>query len=153
MLQRKQSLYLFVVFILVGLMVFFPLVEFQASEYNFTMNLFYFVGAGDLGGLPNPSVIGILTALLGVVSLGTIFQFSNRKLQMKLNGLSLLLNFGILLSIFFITDKVAAMEEVGDKPQYLVAAFFPVASVLFIVLANRSIRKDEALVKQSERIR
>jgi peptidoglycan/LPS O-acetylase OafA/YrhL len=153
MIQRIQSIYLLLVFILTALMVFFPLVEFNSENQVFTMKIFSFENAENVLNLPNPWLIGMFTALLAITSLGTIFQFNNRKFQLKINGVSLLINFALLISIFVFTDKVAAMETVFDKPTYLYGSFFPVASVLFIILANRAIRKDEALVKKSERIR
>ncbi|MBN2747048.1 MAG: DUF4293 domain-containing protein [Bacteroidales bacterium] len=153
MIQRIQSIYLFLVFVLAVLVIFFPIVDFQADSQLFSLRISGFSGAEGIENLPNTSVISILTALLGILAIGTIFQFSNRKFQMKLNGVALLVNFGLLISIFLITDRTAALETVFDKPEYTYGAFFPIASVLFIILANRSIRKDEALVKQSERLR
>lgn len=153
MIQRIQSLYLFLVFILTALILFFPITEFYIQGQSFYLHVFSFENAEGIKGLPNPSIIGILTALLCISSLGSIFQFGNRKLQVKVNAVSLLLNFGVLGSIFYISDKVAAIDLVFKQPEYTYGAFFPIASVLFIILANRSIRKDEALVKQSERIR
>ncbi len=153
MIQRIQSVYLLLVFILAALVIFFPIVEFHADNQTFYLRVFGFSGADGIENLPNASIIGILTAALGIISIGTIFQFSNRKLQMKLNGVALLVNFGLLISIFLITDKAVALEKVYDNLEYTYGAFFPIASVLFIILANRSIRKDEALVKQSERLR
>jgi peptidoglycan/LPS O-acetylase OafA/YrhL len=153
MLQRIQSVYLFLVFVMIGLMIFFPLAEFESDHIQFYLNIFEFENADGVEGLPNPMIIGILTAILGIITIGTIFQFSNRKLQMKLNAVSLLINFGLLISIFLIVDKTAALGQVSDTPEYTYGSFFPMVSVLLIILANRSIRKDEALVKQSERLR
>lgn len=153
MLQRIQTLYLFLVFLAAALMLFFPLVEFISGSITIYLKVFSIEHSEGIDGLPNPSVIGFLVAALGVISMGSIFQFQNRRFQMKINAVALLVNFGLLVAIFLVSDKIAANDLVNDKPDYLFGAYLPVVSVLFLILANRSIRKDEALVKQSERIR
>ena len=154
MIQRVQSIYLFLVFVVAIVLIFFPLATFQVGESIFNMNIMGFVGANELNlELPNVMVIGVLTALLGVVSLFTIFQFKSRKLQMKLNMVSMLINFGLLGSIFFYSDMVGAIEAVTTDFKYDIVAYFPVVSVLLLILANRNIRADEKMIRQSERLR
>jgi len=153
MIQRIQSLWLFLVFLMATLMLFFPMAEFQADTQIFTLTVFNVEGAEGIAGIPNPSLIGILTAVLGVLALGSIFQFKNRKLQMKINMAAMLVNMGLLLTIFIIADKIADLENVAEDYSFLLGSWFPIAGILFLILANRSIRKDEALVKQSERLR
>ena len=154
MIQRVQSIYLFLVFIVAVVLIFFPLATFHTSDHIFQMNIMGFSGAENLDlNLPNVMVIGILTALLGMLSLFTIFQFKNRKLQMKLNMGSMLINFGLLAAIFIYSDNIAAIEGVNSTFSYDIAAYFPIVSVLLLILANRNIRADEKLVRQSERLR
>jgi len=154
MIQRVQSIYLFLVFVVAVVLMFFPLATFNVGEHIFNMNIMGFEGADELGiKLPNVIIIGILTALLGALSLFTIFQFRNRKLQMKLNMVSMLINFGLLIAIFMYSDSVAAMDAVASEFHYDIAAYFPIASVLLLILSNRNIRADEKLVRQSERLR
>jgi hypothetical protein len=154
MIQRVQSIYLFLVFIVAVVLIFFPLATFHTSDHIFQMNIMGFSGAENLDlNLPNVMAIGILTALLGMLSLFTIFQFKNRKLQMKLNMGSMLINFGLLAAIFIYSDNIAAIEGVNSTFSYDVAAYFPIVSVLLLILANRNIRADEKLVRQSERLR
>ena len=154
MIQRVQSIYLFLVFVVAVVLIFFPLATFHTADHIFQMNIMGFSGAEELGlNLPNVMAIGILTALLGMISLFTIFQFKNRKLQMKLNMVSMLVNFGLLGAIFFYADRISAMEAVNPEFSYDVAAYFPIVSVLLLILANRNIRGDEKLIRQSERLR
>jgi len=156
MIQRVQSIYLFLVFVVAVVLIFFPLATFHThtADHIFQMNIMGFSGAEGLGlNLPNVMVIGILTALLGMLSLFTIFQYKNRKLQMKLNMGSMFINFGLLAAIFIYSDNIAAMEEINTKFTYDIAAYFPIVSVLLLILVNRNIRADEKLVRQSERLR
>lgn len=153
MIQRIQTLWLFLVFLMAALMLFFPIAEFQGETQKFTLSVFSVDGSEGIVGIPNPYIIGILTALLGVLSLGNIFQYKNRKLQIKINMVAMLVNMALLIAIFLISDNITANENVANKCSYLMGSWFPVAGILFLILANRSIRKDEALVKQSERLR
>ena len=153
MIQRIQTLWLFLVFLMASLMLFFPLAKFQTENQMITLSVFAIDGAEGIANIPNPTVIGILTAILGVLALGNIFQFKNRKLQIKINMAAMLVNMGLLLAIFIISDSIADLDSVLSEYEYLFGSWFPVAGILFLILANRSIRKDEALVKQSERLR
>jgi peptidoglycan/LPS O-acetylase OafA/YrhL len=153
MIQRIQSVYLFLVFLAAVGLIFFPIAGFTAGDQVFSMHIMGFENAEQLDfNLPNVMVIGILTALLGTLSLFTIFQFRNRQLQMKLNMVNLLINFGLLGSIFYFTEYVIKNDQITQY-DYSYGAYFPVASVLFLILANRNIRADEKLIRNSERLR
>ncbi len=156
MIQRVQSIYLILIFVLVGVMSFLPLVIFQTSDHIFYMNLFYFEGVEHLSfavDLPNIWPIAALAIVLALLSVYSLFRFQNRKQQMLLNMINMLVNFGLLISIFLYADSVASFADVKGEVIYDVAAYFPIVTVLLLILANRNIRKDEKLVKESDRLR
>ncbi len=94
-----------------------------------------------------------LAVFIGLVPLIGIFLFKNRKLQMTIDRLAMvgsivLLGFGGYL--FY-----QAFEPVQDKIQ-AVAGFglaAPILSLVFLMLANRFIKKDEKLVRSADRLR
>lgn len=156
MIQRVQSIYLILIFVLVGVMSFLPLVIFQTSDHIFYMNLFYFEGVEHLSfavDLPNIWPIAAFAIVLALLSVYSLFRFQNRKQQMMLNMINMLVNFGLLISIFLYADSVASFADVKGEVIYDVAAYFPIVTVLLLILANRNIRKDEKMVKQSDRLR
>ncbi|MCK5846283.1 MAG: DUF4293 domain-containing protein [Bacteroidales bacterium] len=156
MIQRVQSIYLAIVFILIAVMSFLPVVVFHVGDAVFYMNIFRFEGVQNLSfanELPNIWPLPILSALLAVLSVASIFRYSNRKQQMNINMIAMLINFGLLAGIFYYSDLVSKLDIITAKPTYDVAAFFPIVTVLLIILANRNIRKDEKLVRESERLR
>ena len=153
MIQRIQTLWLFLVFVMATLMMFFPIASFSSENHDFILKIFSIESSKGIIGLPNPSIIGILSAISSILAIGNIMQFKNRKLQIKINMIAMLINIGLLLAIFFISDKIAALENVSDIYKYEFGSYLPIVSVFLLVMANRSIRKDEALVKQSDRIR
>ncbi len=152
MIQRIQTVFLFLVFVVALLLIFFPLASFNIDGSVFQMNIMGFDGVDHLDTeVPNNMAIGILDALLGIISLFAIFQFKNRKLQMKIVMINMLINFALLAAIFYYADFVATSLSI--KADYDIAAYFPIVSVLLLILANRNIRADEKLVRQSERLR
>lgn len=156
MIQRIQSIYLALVFIIIAIFSFLPLVLFNVGDQLFIMNVFRFEGVENMSfvaSLPNIWPLALLTAIMGILSLLSIFRYKNRQQQLKLNMLNMLFNFGLLIGIFLYADNVAKITEVGDKVNYDIGAYFPIVTVVLLIVANRNIRKDEKLVKASDRLR
>lgn len=84
------------------------------------------------------------------LSLISIFNYKNRKFQFVLGRLNIILNF-ILLGLFLYLLLMAPGEsEISEKG---VGIFIPIFSIVFLVLANKAIKKDEDLVKSVDRLR
>lgn len=80
-----------------------------------------------------------------------IFQYKQRPFQVKLVRIALLVDIVLLVVLFVITDFLKKKLQV--TPEYGVGILFPLISVVFLVLAQRSILKDERLVKSTDRLR
>ncbi len=156
MIQRVQSIYLALVFILIAIMSFLPVVVFHIGDVVFYMNIFRFEGVDSLSlvsELPKIWILPILASILAILSIASIFRYNNRKQQLAINMIALLFNFALLAGIFLFSDMVSKLETVATTPTYDVAAFFPIFTVLLLILANRNIRKDQKLIRDSERLR
>lgn len=88
----------------------------------------------------------ILTVAVALTAFITIFLFKNRKLQMKLTWL------GLILQIAGIAVLVSKTNEFTQGNYSLTALFAFVVPVLFL-LAWMGIRKDDKLVKSMDRLR
>ena len=136
MLQRIQTIYLFIASFISGVLIFFvSLWSNEAGEPLFVEDeliaLAMFLGSA-------------------ILSLVSIFLFNNRKLQFVLGRLNILLNF-FLLGVFVYWSLIIPGEmEISEKG---IGMFFPVLSIVFLVLANKAIKKDEDLVKSADRFR
>jgi hypothetical protein len=136
MIQRIQSIYLLVAAgISAGLIFVFPLwtttsdIQFFANNELLYLSLF-------LG-----------SAALALIS---IFIFKNRKLQFVLGRLNIILNF-ILLGLFVYRSlNISGETDVSEKG---IGILLPIISIVFLVLANKAIKKDEDLVKSVDRLR
>jgi hypothetical protein len=95
--------------------------------------------------------LNLLTILLSLV---IVFMFKKRQLQIKLSQLNLFLQAAFIAAIFFIIEN--ATEELkfdAVEVQYGLGTYLSLAPLLFIYLAIRAIKKDEALVRAADRIR
>ena len=136
MLQRIQTIYLVAVLILAGILPFvFPLWKFEdGKEFYFMSNLAY-------------SSLFSLSTTLAVLS---IVSFKKRKQQFVFNRLNMLLNL-ILLGLFVYRLLTLSGETtVSEKG---IGMFLPIVAIVFLVLANKAIKKDEDLVKSVDRLR
>ena len=101
----------------------------------------------------------MLVVLCGAIAVASIFLFRKRTLQMRLVAVGFLLNVVYAFLLFFwAVDKYADLLSAGlggAKPEiiWFVGAFAPLLSLIFFFLAQRAIRKDEALVRAADRLR
>lgn len=89
----------------------------------------------------------ILTIVIGLLSLLTIFLFKNRVTQMRLCVLGIFLE---ALLIFLYYRQVSFLFTSGN---YALTSLLHSGIILFFVLAARAINKDEKMVKESDRLR
>ena len=159
MLQRIQSIFLLIVAVAMLLLNFFPIWS-NTNEEGITITLysFYLVNPekGELGMTLALSyfpylLVGALALLSAFISIIEIFKYKNRLTQIKLGALNALLIAGCLvLAVYFIIDL---QKELGSYGQYMLGSSFPVIALVFNLLANRFIRRDEKLVRSVDRLR
>ncbi|EIJ39770.1 DUF4293 domain-containing protein [Galbibacter orientalis] len=136
MLQRIQSIYLFLVVIISGVLPFWV--------YLWTDN------AGEAVYAESDILYSALFIASAVLAFITIFLFKKRKNQFVLNRLNMILNL-FLLGFFVYRSLVLSGEtNVSEKG---IGMLLPIISIVFLVLANRAIKKDEDLVKSVDRLR
>lgn len=136
MIQRIQTVYLILaIFASAGLIFVFSLWQDDLGQPVFAQD-----------------VMGVFLAFLGsaVISLISIFLYKNRQLQFVLGRLNILLNL-ILLGVFVYWSLTLSGEmQVSEKG---IGILIPIVSIVFLVLANKAIKKDEDLVKSVDRLR
>lgn len=160
MIQRVQTLYLFLVVILSAVMFFTPVGGF----YNKTTLEVYdltFMGVflqDDMQTVENnPSVmpvwgLSILTAVIPVIALISIFLYRKRVLQARFNVFNILLMVGYYALLFFYI-WIGKQKLHADESFLCIPSSFPLISIILSALAIRGILKDEALVRSLDRLR
>lgn len=152
MLQRIQTVYLGLAFILLGLMVWLPLAEISvgATVYSFSVKGIVNEATGNMlqSGLP----LIVMLAIALVLQMFIIYGYKNRIRQMRLSTFNIILMLG-MIGLFFYFKYASFKEMTVDFVSYRVALVFPVVAAILNYLAIRSIGKDEALVRSIDRIR
>lgn len=150
MIQRIQTVYLTAAFVILVICFFAAMAEVSTQTGSAIFNL--------LGSQPIKTsfslqgVLSFLSGATGVVILGSIFRYKNRKQQMKLTILSfvlLLLITGLTILQVFIFRNTYGSDAVHLK----MALIFPLIGAVLTVMGYRGIKHDEELVKSYDRIR
>jgi hypothetical protein len=137
MIQRIQTIYLVLSFIITGVLPFvFPLWStVDGKEYLFMQNQLYVI------------LFGLSTTL----SLLSIISFKKRQHQFVIGRLNIILNL-ILLGLFVyhslnLSGETPAVSEKG------IGMLLPILAIVLLGFANKAIKKDEDLVKSVDRLR
>ena len=112
---------------------------------------FYFIGAhsdmpSDQFNATNNMILLVLTSILGTLCLFTIFVFKQRKLQLWLAVLGIIIS-GLNIFLYFNSKK--NYSGGGLALTSVFAFLIPV----FLILAARGIYKDQKLLKSMNRLR
>ncbi len=94
--------------------------------------------------------VSIVFYLIAALALTSIFLYKNRINQFVLNRLNIILNLFLLGFFVYRSLSLSGEASVSEKG---IGMLIPVFSIVFLVLANRAIKKDEDLVKSVDRLR
>lgn len=132
---RVQTYYLIASLLITGVLPFiFPLWTIAEKPFYFMADIAYV------------SLFGLSTTL----SLLSILSHAKRQQQFVMGRLNMILNL-ILLGLFvYRTLNASGETAISEKG---VGMFLPIFSIVFLVLANKAIKKDEDLVKSVDRLR
>lgn len=151
MIQRIQTLYL----ILAGICLFiasfadYVIMTVDETAYVFSAAGFM-VNEQDLSRFPYFFVVPF-TATLSFLAIG-FFKF--RRVQLTICRINYLLVLTLIVLMF--TNAINFAEAVGattEQVAYKAGFFMPVPALVFLILAQRGMKKDEALIKSIDRLR
>jgi peptidoglycan/LPS O-acetylase OafA/YrhL len=112
--------------------------------------VFLFITGQDVVVFNNIPVLTIGCIILVLTGALSIFSFKNRKRQILLNTISIIINallIGVLAYWLLNLSGGIQFPEKGIEP------VFPLVAVICLLIANVYIRKDERLVKSVDRLR
>ena len=136
MIQRIQSVYLVIVALMSSVLPFF------VNLWSDTQGIAVYAN--------NELLISITFYISAAMALWTIFLFKNRKNQFVVNRLNMILNLFLLGFFVYRSLNLSGETLVSEKG---IGMLIPIFSIIFLVLANRAIKKDEDLVKSVDRLR
>ncbi|WP_139420780.1 DUF4293 family protein [Chryseobacterium mulctrae] len=111
---------------------------------------FLYITGQDVDVFGKNPIISISSIVLVLVGALSLFSFKNRKRQILLNNISIIIN-ALLIGVL-----VYWMQNLSggiDFPEKGIEPVFPSIAVICLFLANIFIKKDERLVKSVDRLR
>ncbi|WNJ16856.1 DUF4293 domain-containing protein [Pontibacter sp. G13] len=169
MLQRIQSVFLFLAAAVNLAVLFVPIWQFSAgTETEMVMGLsvlneatageeatevMFFAHEEPLEMAAHTAGV-VLAGLVSLLALVNIFLFNNRSLQMKIcNALMILVMLEIVAYVLVTLQTPEFATQAGDTGNPSVGFAIPIIAMVFVWLAKGRIKKDDDLVKSVDRIR
>jgi hypothetical protein len=155
MLQRIQSVYLFFAGLVILALFLFPLahnvyVNGVPSTIKVT-GVFQDIN-GQQGSAETFVPLIAATAIVGVMPFILIFLYKNRKQQMMLCYLYIL----VIIGFSFWTAQTVKSVANGftmDTNNFGIGALLSSISIVLVIMAAKAIQRDEKLVKSADRLR
>lgn len=157
MLQRIQTIWLLLAALIILGLFLFPYINYIDLVGLGKMILV----SGEYGAVNNElvkqegfilQIIG--TVVLALIPLITIFLYKNRKLQIKLIYIEIVLIFLFAIWLYFSASQTLSLiNQKVDSKNIGVGIFLLPVSIVFLCMAIAGIHKDEKLIKSADRLR
>lgn len=153
MIQRIQTIYLFLASLAIYALFLFPIVNILTGTgaRKIMVTGVYEAVNNQVAQTEPFTLLTIATAILGLIPIVLIFLFKNRKKQAMLvyGQVVLVIAYSFWLAQ---TIKGAAGKEL-EISDYSIGAGLTSLSILFLILAAKGIIRDDKLVKSADRLR
>lgn len=151
MWQRIQTVWLVLAFVAMIALLFLPIGIFATPQgiwimYNWSTRPLIGVGT-----VMNHWGLFVLALIIALLSLYIVFLYKKRKLQMRLTMLGMLLTVGYL--VYYTVEAVKLTNALQASYGFKFALALPIITIILLFMARRAIRKDEVLVRMSNRLR
>ncbi|MGD0755732.1 MAG: DUF4293 family protein [Bacteroidales bacterium] len=155
MIQRIQSLYLFLITLLTLTFLKWDFLSFSERTGSVLNVSFYEIMRNNVGQAPEMIEklipLSVLIIIIAAASLITIFIFKNRKVQLWLSLLLIILSAVFVIASIHVSFRIISKFEAKLIPGFKM--ILPILILIFSILAYRGIKKDDKLVKSYDRLR
>lgn len=162
MIQRRQTIFMLLAAIASVLLFFMPLMSFDANGDVMRFTIFGIKNPIDTISLSKTYTwpLVVLTVLMTIAPLVTIFLYKKRELQVRLCRFNMLLNiiFIALVFVYYESDILGVINAVENDSYtldvaYFIGMAFPLVNLVLEILAIKGIKKDIELLKSVDRLR
>jgi hypothetical protein len=154
MWQRIQTVFLVIAIISLILSILFPIWSYNdpLGQTHRLFPLHYSVTQNEVRNTQYfpYAITAILSVAAITIAIIEIGKFKNRVLQMKLGALNSLFLVGVIGSSVWFGMQMVKTYQAGN---YGIGLWLPGVAVICNLLANQFIRRDERLVRDSNRLR
>ena len=164
MIQRIQTVYLLLIALITGLLIFVNPSFVEIQGYGvWTNNEMGFIGLhfnsarwfiGDE--LVSTNSLQLATYTLAIIcgmAFISIFLFKNRKLQILLTAFNYIFILVLYILMVYYSFKYSGQVEQDTQIDIAIGLFFPLFLPVFNYMALRRINYDEELVRSTDRLR
>ncbi|HLN53071.1 MAG TPA: DUF4293 domain-containing protein [Lentimicrobium sp.] len=158
MIQRIQSVYLFLAVMALVVLYFFPVASFlsEISYYKFYITNLKPLTPGAEAPVSNSLImpLGIFNGIIAAIALMSIFLYKKRIFQSRMVKLAILMTIILIALVFFVYTPLIS-KATGAEAKYddSFGIYISLIAIVMLVLANRGIMHDEKLVRSANRLR
>ena len=147
-IQRIQTVYLIIAIILMVVFAFFPALSFELGGREFVYGA---LETGKVGVTHFDPLMLMLIVLISLLARIDIFLYKNLQRQMTVCFVDIIIGLAMLVAICIQAYMVGARDGVTLTWQWYLA--LPVLSIIFLMLAHKSMSKDKKMLRDSDRLR
>jgi uncharacterized membrane protein YhaH (DUF805 family) len=164
MIQRIQTLFLIIASLAIIMLLFYPvanITEYTTIQSEALETDYYELGAMGFNdpspdSKPNLNIYSfvpllVLVIMIIILIVYAISRYKNRLHQLKLVKISIFLNIIMIAGIFLNYPKLFTDQQMSIESGP--GAYFPLISLVFLMMSYRYIMKDEKLIKSVDRLR
>lgn len=152
MIQRIQSVYLFLAGLVPAFCVFLPLARFRADGGSCLMRGYAYAATGmNTEGALVPWGVLLFAVLSAGIAWYTLFAYKNRRRQMRLCTLAVLSNLAFYVA--YVAHAVAFASATQSAFSPTLYAALPLLAIVCATLARKAIKHDDELVRSADRLR
>jgi hypothetical protein len=148
MIQRIQTLWLFLAAFVSGLLFIMPVYKYEIPALP---------GVGNSAQLLQASQfypLLIIAAVMTLIPLIAIFMYLNRKRQRRMAIISILACISFIGVMMMKINNIKQGTPAPVNEQYVIpGSLLPVLPIIFLIMAIIGINKDEKLVRSMDRLR
>lgn len=163
MIQRIQTVFLALLLVVMLMAHFMDFASFYVNDAIFNFDIYYlfkFTANEDVKLNAHWHLV-IISILIQLVAVATIFMYKKRALQIMLCKFNFLLITAFIALLFLVYGKYQAIaqyyantiESATVVAHYKFALALPILALVFNFLAIRFIKKDEDLIRSADRVR
>lgn len=156
MIQRIQSIYLFLAAALGVSLFCFPFAEIVTGGNNVALTVYRLSPAVEGVSAAAMTPLALVTSLFVVLCLIALFKFRNRAMQMKITklcGYLQILIFVAMIAFIIGLSRTPGSDKLTIEAYFCLPMAFPIVNFILLILAHRGIKKDDDLVKSADRLR
>ena len=147
-IQRIQSVLLFVAVIFMAGFALFPALTFELGGREFVYGA---LAAGKVGATHIDPLLLMLVVLISLLAIIDIFLYKNLQRQMTVCFVDIIIGLAMLVSIGIQAFVLSRKDGLVLNWEWYL--FLPIMSIIMLMMAHKAMARDKKLLRDSDRLR